>query len=81
METRRGGAVLVRGELSENQCGMETVRLWNVFVGVKRVEREPMWDGNGVKADLYAALHSVEREPMWDGNGHAVITYGYGASC
>jgi len=33
--------------LSENQCGMETWLVDAFKDYVVRVEREPMWDGNG----------------------------------
>ena len=33
-------------QLSENQCGMETVRIRWGFLAFPLVEREPMWDGN-----------------------------------
>ena len=33
-------------ELSENQCGMETMELLYFLSLTLRVEREPMWDGN-----------------------------------
>ena len=54
--------------LSENQCGMETPKQKRpVYVFVK-VEREPMWDGNGLGRLKTTKPALVEREPMWDGN-------------
>jgi len=57
--------------LSENQCGMETLR--ENFPKIKSlVEREPMWDGNYKGYSLLMISWYVEREPMWDGNGNAL---------
>ena len=54
-------------KLSENQCGMETVKSTQQS-RQNQVEREPMWDGNLIDLEEVVRLDPVEREPMWDGN-------------
>ena len=41
----------VKSELSENQCGMETV--YGAATRQRTVEREPMWDGNNSSMAKY----------------------------
>jgi len=43
--------------------------LLRMFCLHRRVEREPMWDGNEYRELFFGIRVSVEREPMWDGNG------------